>query len=1035
MDSNGNAIGYRTFGPLIYNEDYYIDALEIYYDANTNTYNLPSDLLRNYAVNSNIPFVNPQPGTPEFWSGAGNAAYKIPPQFLVRVQLRKYTAEILNIADYIDFGSNFPVNVNDFLVYSYGQISFGSTSIAGNFGVSTSTVEENLVQYYDSESGSSLQPSDSPFGQGNNFQITSLAQSSFAKFESSSDYAYAVTMLGGNVQFSKTINVENLLQRHAFNDATVSSPCTFVMQGLQYSITNDPPTDYLYSALGTNQYIITGVVLPSTSNGQNRLPFSESDYCLVEYGNENNVLAVFDSTTYFRGELANLAESGAQIIVQGVVLQTYWNTRIPITNYRGDSPVFQAQANFPSQVTPFTPDQTQAIALENNFFVQILGLPLGVGYTITATWSFTITTTSSETNVNPDAIGFPNTKPASTIQEGIMQLFTGNSVNTLRTIDGNIVDVDGLSDGSGVVYEQVYVSPTFSGWFLNYKDYVYFVNPAYGGTKLGNSDINAYDTLTNPYIPGETNINTVVNIFSPRYGFVSLSILPNMFFSNPANGNAIDAVRINNNGFALQMNEPSFNGLVFYGKNANKVIDKPTRLVVDFSYALADLANRKKIIDIEDNGYAAWVNASEPDTVMDNSTFFVTGSQFKYAHKGFDQAENQYNDTFVKNESFNQGDYYDTLTGNIPMGLDGSKNLVNGSFYGYNSTPPAFETDSSILPNIANPITGIAQTQFRYRNSNIQPIETGGPVAAYSYYNLNAEKISYLQFDLSSFPVDTVINQAFIEVYFASGFTIKEGKNTNFTLNKNIAWEQSRLSGNGLMVNTTASTTSYPLTAINSPLNNVHWRKNFFEILLPYAFMSEPQDFAYGIRNIFGNTSTQTPAQNQQPNLEYLGFVNIDEIDTSSLTGTEVTNFTENTVGLANVILTQSSIIYTVNGILTFNEDQTLTGLNVVNPSSPGTTSAQPILQQNLLPNQKVLLFPYGYDSTLYYYGYVKSAIPSQLISFDDTNISIYQKALNYVVPIYSQYVVRLLEADTYFPYSSFSSNVYTEGSVRDISV
>jgi hypothetical protein len=92
------------------------------------------------------------------------------------------------------------------------------------------------------------------------------------------------------------------------------------------------------------------------------------------------------------------------------------------------------------------------------------------------------------------------------------------------------------------------------------------------------------------------------------------------------------------------------------------------------------------------------------------------------------------------------------------------------------------------------------------------------------------------------------------------------------------------------------------------------------------------------------------------------------------------------------------------------------------------------VLQQNLLPNQKILLFPYGYSSNLFYYGYIKSIIPSQYIAFDSVNLAIYQQALDYVVPIYSQYVVKLLEADTYLPYTTFGRSTAVEGTSKDIS-
>jgi hypothetical protein len=364
------------------------------------------------------------------------------------------------------------------------------------------------------------------------------------------------------------------------------------------------------------------------------------------------------------------------------------------------------------------------------------------------------------------------------------------------------------------------------------------------------------------------------------------------------------------------------------------------------------------------------------------------------------------------------------------------------SFYPVFLSDPSQNTIPDIPDKIGQP--GPPQRYRRPKLSNdlVGAYETPDSLAiAKGYKNVTPEKISFLKFDLSSFPVDAIVNNAVLEIYFASGFTIKQGKDVNFELNSNIAWKKSRLSGNGKTfkkILTNADNTTY---SVRQPLGNVHWRKNFFEILIPYAFNSEPADENYGIRKLFSiSTGNTFPApQNPQPNLEYLGFLNIDEINTASLT---VSSFIEDTVGLANIILSTSSIIYQVTGILSFginNNGDTI----LLNPfdridgfiySLDSTKVIGSFINQSdVLPNMKTLVFPFGLETNTFFYGYVKSLLPANFIGFTDNDIAVYQKALDYVKPLYSEYVVKLLEADTYFCYRLFGKETNFENTTSDI--
>ena len=499
-----------------------------------------------------------------------------------------------------------------------------------------------------------------------------------------------------------------------------------------------------------------------------------------------------------------------------------------------------------------------------------------------------------------------------------------------------------------------------------------------------------------------TTTGTIFNFFSPTYGFISVTIPANTVFYNGLNGQPISVTHPNNLGVALNVAGDSYAGLTFYGINTNKIIDKPTRLTINYAYNVTNNQKRTKLVDLEDNNFGNWVNAMHPDTVMDNGVFYIAGNEFKYPHMGLDQAGNQY--------SANSG--VTPITG-------GPHYLVNSPAGYY----PVFEVDPSLTaPPLFNQVSNLPSLPgppFRYRRP-LNPANT-------NYVTNNPTKIGYLKFDLTTLPYDIVLDQAILEVYFCSGFTIRQGKDTNLILNNNEMWRHSRLSGNGKTY--VKTTSSDPSSSIILPMNNQHWRKNFFEILVPYAFLAQE---TLGLTNIFNAPNQQNVLpQNSSPQdyLQYLGFINLDEIDISLLVNG---NTNEVSVGLTNIVLTQQAVVYQINGVVQFvaNANGTYTpspvSSNLINPNTIIANGA-------ILPNMKILIYPFGINSNTLYYGYVKSILPASFIGFDETNLAIYLKALNYVVPLYSQYTVKLLGADDYLTYATFGRDSGIQDTQDDI--
>ena len=949
-DPTGAAYQYRAYGPLIYGQDYKVVATSDLYNQATQQYNLPSDLLalHNYRADSAIPYANSiVAGTLEYWNGtqgtASLPASALPeiPAYVLKIDLSRFPQ-----------GTKFPVSAQDFLLYSYAPVTITNGAVTGNF--STDPANPTLVEYCDADTLTAIQPSETPF---NPYTSVALSQGSFARFTSDSDYRYILTMVGGNVTFNKTININQLLQKSAVNVPTLNSPA--IIDLIASSFIPYTGTSYYGIGYGINpyNYTITGTVAYMPNYVQNQT----TNYVVVD--DYDNVIALVDSKTGL-----NISYYvGKKFLVQGTINQIIWDTRIPVGDYRDNAPVFQAISNYGAAVRTFTPDPTQPLATNMNFQVIIGSLPEGFEETLTASWTFSIVETAQAVAVTSSSIGFPDvnyTNPLnnqSSVIQGIMTVYTGNG----------LIRQYGVEPDSAT-YTQSYTAPNFNAYFLNYKDLTATqYGPGIPPGKLSTSgDSQILDSLHNTYTT-PNNVGTVLNFFSPRYGFVSMSILPGMEFFG-TNGVPIDIVRPNNTGFALKILGDSYGGLVFYGKNLNRIVDKPTRLLVNYQYGGSQGGRRTKMVQLEDGQFGNWVNGEEPNAVMEGNAFFLAGNQYKFAGMGYDQA------------AFPQA----------------PATPVNKNLYSLYANPPTYE----VCPGGALMATP-GQPQ-RYRRT-VQATDT-------TYYTPSPEKLAFLKFNMDDFPIDTIVNRGEIELYFCSGFTINQAIHKNMTLNKNKLGPNARLSGNG--------TTAY---------KNVHWRKNFFEILLPYAFYSEPDNPSYGINGtvfqISDNVNVPKPTF-PHSNLEYLGFINIDEIDTLPLTDT--TNHIENTVGLSNVIISSASVVQQVVGVLNF--ETTPNGVVV----SPGYDVTQ-ISLGDVLPSMKVLIYPFGTsngNNTIFLYGYVKSVLPPTTIGFTDLNISIYQQMFDRVRPLYSQYVFKLLESDTYFPYSSFGKSTSIEGTPQDIS-
>ena len=612
-----------------------------------------------------------------------------------------------------------------------------------------------------------------------------------------------------------------------------------------------------------------------------------------------------------------------------------------------------------------------------------------------------------------------------------MTYFTGKQL--LRTYG---------SDPDLASYQQTYASPSFGGYFIGYKDLLntnYGFDYAIGGGKLGSQgDYFNFDTVYNSDTT-PANMATILTFFDPRLGVFSTSVLPGMEFYSATDSTSVAITRPRNKGISLAIQRDSSAGLAFYGQSLDQNVDKPTRLLVDFSYSASENSNRHRVLEIDDSDYAGWVDGLHPnDTMNTGSAFYLAGNLFKYSADGYDQAPTAFGPAV-------DGD------GNLV-----SNGLLQGQQYSLTSTPPVFE--------VASPSTYSSPGEVqRYRRPPVYQFDSAGrEVAISNYYNITPEKMAFFKFNLDSLPIDTLLNSATLEVHFCSGFTIRQGNDKDFTLSYNNLWKKSRLSGNGTTFDQIVpnldgtpllDASANPVT-ITRPLNNVHWRKNFFEIVIPYAFES---NYDYDFRNIFSASPINALNRNTVPpsTLEYLGFINLDEIGVAPL-DVEPGVYIETTQGLSNILLSRETVVWQISGTL-HSDDSGNPDVSVwVDTSSNGlpdyatwqtnglSTSYRyytTISQDDVLPNMKVIVFPFGIGDVThpelseYIYGYVKSVLPSSEIGFDPKQIASYKTLLQYIVPLYAEYDVKLLESDTYFPFTTFGRGSSIEGTSQDISV
>ena len=1010
VDQSGNPIRYMSYGPLVYNKDYFIVDTNSLYDATSNNglggYNLPSELLVNYSANSNLPALETANGLV-----AGQP-------YIAEIPSNKPTLPSsviqLNLGAYIQ--QYFPMSVDDFIIYTYNQINITPGVVNGHF--KTVDGDPSTVEYYDSQSTASIQPSDSPFI---NLSVA-ISQGSFARFISESNFEFVLSMAGGQVTFNKTVYASDLLLPTSTNLSQIS-PAGILILNSNSAVAQANNAPQIYQNIVGNIYQISGKIITNLqlNNITNQMvPYYQIDNVSYLLTNESNqVIAILSNESSIN--LKALANDGNTYLFTGTVNSLLWDTRIPVTDYYDTSPVYQVSDNFNTQILPITPNLSVPILPVNkNFLAIISGLPAGNQQTVTASWTFNVVqTTPTLGNIpNVSALTFADRKVGNVIIDGIMTYFTGAKM--LRPYNG--IDQFGI-DPDNATYLQTFVSQNFGAYFLDYKDIVYtnYGNGVIGNKLSAQGDRGNLDTVFNK-LTTPPNYASILNFFSPIFGFISFSILPGIQVYNIATQQRIPINRPNNNGIALRIKGDSYAGLTFYGLTTNKIVDKPMRLLLDYTYGASALETRHRIIEIADNSYANWVDGFNPNEVQDNSIFYIAGNQFKYSGMGLDQAYSQYND-------------------NAPGQPQSAEHYLPQSLYGLNATPPSYETNIGQLIystpstlNLASP-KGTDGYPQRYRRPPVIQIgQNGSESFDPSYYNITPEKIAFLQFDFSTFAVDSLVEQAILEIYFCSGFTIIEGRNKDFTLNNNQLWNKSRLSGNG--------TTKY---------KNVHWRKNYFEIVLPYAFLSQDTNQDYGIANLFSTTPNTAFSALPPSNLEYLGFINLDEIGVFPVpTGSfSQSAFYEQTQGLTNLILTNKSIIRQVTGTLSLNNSGNIDISPLILPLCsvipPGSLQSceNLINQKDVLPNMKVLVFPFGDNAdangipdpnAIFIYGYVKSIFPASIIGFDSLNISLYEKLISYVCPLYAQYNVKLLEADTYFPFTIFGKTTAISDTVQDIS-
>lgn len=1068
-NSDGTPHGYASNGPIVFNRDFYAVATADFYDPNTNNgkggYWLPAELLVNYACNSNLPALA---NHGELVAGS-NYVYKDPATTPGAIQKPQLPAIVirLDLSNYTSPSTKFPTSTDDLILYSYADVTCTPGVVNGTFD--QDSVDRTLPKYYDSRSPLTIQPNDSPF----TLSPLQLAQGSFARMTSDSGMEYVTTMVGGQITFNKTVNAGSLLSPTPQNESGTLAPAGLLIMKV---VLAGAATGVPYQQTG-NTFAVEGTIVKNVNYNNTGRPYLQIDspqYLLVNTDGFPCAL-ILDSSTI---DVSQYVNDPTVRTFTGIVGNMLWDTRLPVTDYANlpTSPTFQASTNFGVAALPQTPDldlPAAQLPINQNFMVLLQGVPIGNQQTVTATWTFAVEQSNSAevpADTGPvQVLEFADYPvPGKSDQPGILTYFSGKYF--IRQY-GN--------DPDNATYAQTYVSPIFDAYFLDYKDYLntQYGNGVAGGKLNPQGDGQDLDTLFgNQSTPG--SFATILNFFSPIWGLFSLSIIPGMEFYTGIAQNQVAITRPRNNGIALRIEGDSYAGLAFYGRSDDKIIDKPTRLLVDFTYSASQRANRHRIVEVQDDTFAGWVDGMHPDQPQDGAVFFIAGNQFKYPHQGQDQAPNGYSSNA------------------FPVAVHASEPTAPERYSLKNATPPIFETDPSMVDRstpsmqkiITSPAGAVGYPQ-RYRRPPVVNFDAAGNEHFdATYQNYTPEKIAYFKFDFDSFPVDTLVNRAILEMYFCSGFTIAEAINKNAALSYNKLWSQSRLSGNGGITTFTMRKNNAPNITVYRPANDVHWRKNFFEVLVPYAFDStEDDNISYGIKNLFQPTDSSNLGVVQFPPsaLQYLGVVNINEIAVSPL-AVDPNIYVETTEGLSNIVLTGDSQIFQITGTLQCTPDGvpdisaynsgTGKGLPIKNVTDPFVTTnsitgqpaalsidqttglpsgfryVSPISVTEVLPNMKVLVFPFGanlqytYDANgnptnvtidatqEFVYGYIKSFVPPASIKFDSNSLALYKQLIDYVCPLYAQYDIKLLESDTYFPYTSFGKVSSIDDTSQNIS-
>lgn len=1046
---------YQGFGPLIFNRDYFIVEVASLYNADLDAYDLPSELLIDYNCNSTLPFV------------ANLGSYTAGSRYMGKDQGRKQLPTAILRIDLSASGyasTKLPTNTTDFLIYSYANLSVSSGFISGSFN--SDPIDPTLTAYYDSRSAQTVQPSDSTFLSSN----VQLAQGSYARLTSETGFEFATTMIAGQIQFNKTITVDNLI--HHTPNPNYGATGIPVLQISQATLAVS--NTQTMSSTGAF-FTIPGRIVKNTFEGNPYFQIENAEFIIIDQ--YNFPIGIVDASSSFAAgnlqvTIHDLQQSPLPLLYQfsGVVGSIVWDTRIPVTDYQDTAPIFQASNNFDADMVSFTPDinvPTVALPINTNFMALIRAVPLGNQQTVTATWTFGIIQQKSQRLTgalnNVPIIAFPDLaaiKDAVTgaviqpVLPGIMSYFTGKVL--LRQFG---------SDPDSAQYVQQYISPAFTAYFIGYKDYIY---SNYGGTngfsKLSaGGDSGNFDTIFNSQTT-PANKATLLTFFSPQAGIFTTSIVPGMSFYDARSGSPVNITRPRNKGIALRIKGDSYAGLVFYGQSLDQTVDKPSRVLLDFTFSASQSSTRHRVLEIESNTFAGWVDGMRPgQAVSDGSIFYLAGNQFKYSADGQDQAINAFgpavdNNGNLVNNGLLVGQQY-----SLPSVVDA-----------HNAANPTSKWGSAAYEYAPSDVQTTPGGVMRYRRPEEYSIDSSGnEIRSTTYVNKTPEKIAYFKFNLDALPIDTLLAKAILEIHFCSGFTIRQGNDKNLTLSYNKLWKKSRLSGNGSTQNVVLRDTSgrplrdasnNQLPPVTRSLNNVHWRKNFFEIVVPYAFKS---NFKPNLANIFNPSKvTLFGEQVPQSGIEYLGFANLDEIGVKQVP-VSPNVYIEDTQGLTSLLMSKNAIIWqVVAGTLTADS----TGRTNIMPYSPsnvydgqseliagplglptqlqfdtynlpvGFRHYRVINQSDVLPNMKVIIFPFGITNpTLpqddeFVYGFVKSVLASSEIGFDANNVSLYKQLLGYIVPLYAEYDVKLLESDTYFPFLTFGRGTSLDGTPADIS-